>query len=45
MVEFEPDEYVGYELDDPEMRNQRGDATYVYAIVIEKLPVIISFPL
>ena len=38
-VEFEVDEYVGYELDDPEMYNQSGDATYIYATIIEKLPV------
>lgn len=38
-VEFEVDEYVGYELEDPEMNNQMGSATYIYATIIEKLPV------
>lgn len=39
LVDFESEEYVGFELDDPEMRNQSGSATYIYATVIEKLPV------
>jgi len=32
--EFEPDEYVGYELDDPSLLRQEGNATYIYAVVI-----------
>ena len=38
-MEFEVDEYVGYELDDPEIYNQSGDATYINATKKEKLPV------
>ena len=41
-VEFDIDEYVGYELDDPEMYNHHGTATYIYATVIEKLPVCLT---
>ena len=36
--EFEPDEYVGFELDDPSLQRQEGNATYIYAIIIEKVP-------
>ena len=35
--EFEPDEYVGYELDDPSLQWQEGNATYIYAVIIEKM--------
>jgi len=33
--EFEPDEYVGYELDDPSLQQQEGNATYIYAVIID----------
>ena len=32
---FAPGEYVGYELDDPSMELQEGDATCIYAVIIE----------
>ncbi|KAK3727489.1 hypothetical protein QZH41_006426 [Actinostola sp. cb2023] len=35
---FYPGEYVGYELDDPSLRNEDGAATYIYAIIIEEVP-------
>ena len=35
---FAPGEYVGYELDDPSMELQEGDATYIYAVITEELP-------
>lgn len=43
LVEFEVEEYVGYELDDPEMNNRIGSATYIYATIIEKLPVSVVY--
>ena len=33
--EFEPGEYVGYELDDPSLHRQEGNATYIYAVIID----------
>ena len=33
--EFSPGEYVGLELDDPSLEQESGDATFVYAIIIE----------
>ena len=36
---FTPGEYVGYELDDPSLEMQEGDATYIYAVIIEEVPV------
>lgn len=33
--EFEPGEYVGYELDDPSLQRQEGNATYIYAVIID----------
>ena len=33
--EFEPAEYVGYELEDPSLQRQEGNATYIYAVIIE----------
>ena len=35
--EFEPGEYVGYQLDDPSLDLKRGVATYIYAIIIEEV--------
>ena len=35
---FRPGNYVGYELDDPSLRLQEGDATYIYAVIIEEVP-------
>ena len=35
---FIPGEYVGYELDDPSLEMQEGDATYIYAVIIEEVP-------
>ena len=34
---FVPGEYVGYELDDPSLQLQEGDATYIYAVIIEEV--------
>ena len=31
---FDPEEYVGYELDDPSLQLQEGDVTYIYAVII-----------
>ena len=33
--EFSPGEYVGLELDDPSLDQESGDATFVYAVIIE----------
>ena len=35
---FTPEEYVGYELHDPSLELQEGDATYIYAVIIEEVP-------
>ena len=35
--EFEPDDYVGYELHDPSLVREEGDATYIYAVIIEEV--------
>ena len=35
--EFEPGEYVGYELDDPSLHLNEGVATYIYAVIIEEV--------
>ncbi|KAK3746289.1 hypothetical protein QZH41_016544, partial [Actinostola sp. cb2023] len=35
---FYPGEYVGYELDDPSLRDEDGAATYIYAIIMEEVP-------
>ena len=35
--EFEPGEYVGYQLHDPSLQQEEGTATYIYAIVIEEV--------
>ncbi len=36
-VEFEPGEYVGYQLDDPSLQLEDGVATYIYAVIIEEV--------
>jgi len=33
--EFCPREYVGFELEDPSLEKQKGDATFIYAIIVE----------
>ena len=35
--EFEPGEYVGYQLHDPSLQQEEGTAIYIYAIVIEEV--------
>ncbi|KAL9966872.1 hypothetical protein ACROYT_G025008 [Oculina patagonica] len=35
---FTPGEYIGYELDDPSLELQKGDATYIYAVIIKEVP-------
>ena len=35
--EFDPGDYVGYELEDPSLHGQEGNATYIYAVIIEKV--------
>ena len=34
-----PGEYVGYEMDDPSMQQKEGDATFIYAVIIEEVNV------
>ena len=34
-----PGEYVGYEMDDPSMQQREGDATFIYAVIIEEVNV------
>ena len=34
-----PGEYVGYEIDDPSMQQKEGDATFIYAVIIEEVNV------
>ena len=34
---FKPGEYVGYELEDPSMQLEEGDATFIYAVIIEEV--------
>ena len=34
-----PGEYVGYEMDDPSMQQKEGDATFIYALIIEEVNV------
>ena len=33
--EFFPGEYVGFELEDPSLEKQKGDATFIYAIIVK----------
>ena len=35
--EFEPGEYVGYELEDPTLELEEGVATYIYARIVEEV--------
>ena len=35
---FKPGEYVGYELDDPSLKLEEGEATLIYAVIIEEVP-------
>ncbi|XP_022809377.1 sacsin-like [Stylophora pistillata] len=34
---FLPGEYVGYELDDPSLQLQEGNATFIYAVILEEV--------
>ena len=34
---FFPGEYVGYEVEDPSLQLEEGDATYIYAIIIDEV--------
>ena len=34
---FDPDDYVGYELDDPTLNQKSGVATYIYARIVEEV--------
>ena len=34
---FKPGEYVGYEVDDPSLKLEDGDATYIYAVIINEV--------
>ena len=35
--EFDRGEFVGYELDDPSLQMEDGNATYIYAVVLEEI--------
>lgn len=35
---FAPGEYVGYELEDPSLDLEEGEATFIYAVIIEEVP-------
>ena len=39
-LEFEPGEYVGYQLHDPSLQLEEGAATYIYAVIIKQVEVI-----
>jgi len=39
-LEFEPGEYVGYQLHDPSLQLEEGVATYIYAVIIKEVEVI-----
>ena len=43
-VEFEPGEYIGYQLDDPSLQLEEGVATYIYAVIIEEVTVENDIP-
>lgn len=32
-----PGEYVGYEIEDPSMQQKEGDATFIYAVIVEEV--------
>ena len=34
---FKPGEYVGYELEDPSMELEEGDATFIYAVITKEV--------
>ena len=34
---FKSGEYVGYELEDPSLDNEEGEATFIYAVIIEEV--------
>ena len=34
---FKPGEYVGYELEDPGLDHEEGEATFIYAVIIEEV--------
>ncbi|XP_068723196.1 sacsin-like isoform X3 [Montipora capricornis] len=34
---FKPGEYVGYELEDPGLNHEDGEATFIYAVIIEEV--------
>ncbi|CAH1796047.1 unnamed protein product [Owenia fusiformis] len=38
-LDFDLDEYVAFEVDDPTLIGESGPATYVYGIVVEKLKI------
>ena len=42
--EFEPGEYVGFELEDPTLNREKGEPTYIYARVVREVTEK-SFPL
>ena len=35
--EFEPGDYVGFQIHDPSLDRMEGTATYIYAIIIEQI--------
>ena len=35
--EFSPGEYVGFESEDPSLEKQKGEATFIYAIIVEAI--------
>ena len=37
LEDFEPEEYVGFEIADPSLKDDDGNATYIYAIIIEMI--------
>ena len=39
-LEFEPGEYVGYQLHDPSLQLEEGVATYIYALIINEVELI-----
>ena len=34
---FKPGEYVGYELEDPGLNHEDGEATFIYAVIVEEV--------
>ena len=37
LEEFDPDEYVGYELEDPTLHDEEGIPTYIYARIVKEV--------